>query len=143
MTRSIRFPVLDATLAAALMLNTSFAGLPDARAEEYKSKAEKAKLLKDGLGAIDGMEANIIRFDLPPGHVGGKHSHPGDVFVYVQKGSFTVEANGRTQTFTTGEVYHEIPDMPMVARNGSTTEKTTIIVFQVGKTGAPVMVTAD
>jgi quercetin dioxygenase-like cupin family protein len=111
--------------------------------EVYESKAQKTELLKDPLAAFGGLEANVIRFDLPPGFVGERHYHTGDVFVYIEKGSFTVEVEGQTRTFGAGEVYHEAVNVPMQARNGSTTEETTIVVFQVGKTGEPMMMKAD
>lgn len=114
-----------------------------ANKDVYESKAKKTELLKDALVAFEGLEANVIRFDLPPGFVGERHFHTGDVFVYVDEGSFTVEVEGKTTTFGPGEVYHEAVNVPMQARNGSTTQQTTIVVFQVGKTGEPLMMKAN
>lgn len=133
-----------AIIATAVILGTVTASEDEgAAADEYKSKAQKTSLLHRKLGSGEGLEARVIRFDFPPGYVGGKHYHPGDVIVYVQKGSFTVKVNGETHAFKAGEVYREIPNVPMLASNGSATEETTIIVFQVGKVGEPVMVKAE
>ena len=133
-----------AIIATAVILGTVTVSYgAGAAAEEYKSKAQKTKLLYTKLDSGKDLEARVIRFDLPPGYVGGKHYHPGDVFVYVQKGSFTVKVDGETYAFKAGEVYSETPNVPMLASNGSTTEETTIIVFQVGAVGEPVMVKAE
>ncbi len=56
---------------------------------------------------------------------------------------FPAVARGETYAFKAGEVYSETPNVPMLASNGSTTEETTIIVFQVGAVGEPVMVKAE
>ena len=131
-----------AALALLVFGFATFAAMPEADTQEYKSKAQKKVLMKDDLGAFAGKEANIIRFDLPPGHVGGRHYHTGDVFVYIQTGSLTVDVNGVKQVFKAGEVYHEKPNVAMVASNVSSSEKTTIIVFQVGNRGEPIMMKA-
>ena len=144
MTRSIKGFLLNALLAAPLILATAASsGMPDAAAGEYKSKAQREKLLHGPLRAFDGLEANVLRLELPPGFVGGKHYHTGDVFVYVESGSFTVEVDGRSQTFTAGQVYQETPNVAMVARNGSTEAGVTIVIFQVGKIGEPMMMKAE
>jgi quercetin dioxygenase-like cupin family protein len=120
---------------------------PDARAQqrqEYRSTAPSTVLLRDDLAALKGQEAQVISLQLPPGWVGGWHYHTGDVFVYVQDGSFTVDVDGEgRKTFGRGQVYHEAVNKVMRARNGSTTEQTTIIVFQVGAKGEPLMFQAE
>lgn len=144
MTRSIRNLLLNGAMAAAFALGAfAVAGAPSVLAEEYKSKADKAKLMSGPLAAFEGMEANIVRIELPPGYQGGRHYHTGDVFVYVEAGRFTVETDGRSRTFTAGEVYHETPNVPMVARNGSSSEGATVVVFQVGEIGDPIMMKAE
>jgi quercetin dioxygenase-like cupin family protein len=105
----------------------------------YAPKVQKAKLAATTLKAFEGMEANIIRLELPPGYVGGKHYHTGDVFVYVESGSFAVEAGGKQMVFKAGEVYQETPGAVMLARNPSSAEGATIVVFQVGKEKEPIM----
>lgn len=137
--------MIQRKLAASVLLVfglATFSTMLEAYAGEYKSKAQKKVLIKDSLGAIAGKEANIIRFDLPPGHVGGRHYHTGDVFVYIQEGSLTINVNGKKQVFKAGEVYHEKPNVAMVASNEMTSGKTTLVVFQVGNQGEPIMMKA-
>lgn len=99
--------------------------------------------MREDLFAIPGKEAHISRLQLPPGWVGKRHFHTGDVFVYVVKGVFAVDAEGRGRlTFRTGEVYHEAVNTVMQARNLSTTEPTEILLFQVSNKGEPLMILA-
>lgn len=144
MIRSISFTLMAGLCAAVLVLTMApLGGFTAAAGEEYKSKAKKAKLLSGELRAFQGMEANMIRFQFPPSYVGGRHYHTGDVFVYVEQGSFVVETDEGTQTFEAGTVYHETPNVSMVARNGSSEEGAVIVVFQVGKSGEPIMTKSE
>jgi hypothetical protein len=58
----------------------------------------------------------------------------------VISGQFVVdvEGEGRKQ-FGPGHVYHEALNTTMRARNPSSTEPTTLILFQVGGKGEPLM----
>ena len=55
----------------------------------------------------------VKHFSIPPEFVGGKHLHPGPVYVYVLEGVLTVELDGETKTFSAGELYPEDIDAPM------------------------------
>ena len=111
--------------------------------EEYVTTGEVTTILQDPLFAIEGKEASINLTEFPPGWIGGRHYHTGDVFVYVLEGIFIVDVDGEErQTFRRGEVYHEALNRVMQARNFSTTERTKILVFQVGDKGEPPMIKA-
>ena len=85
-----------------------------------------------------------MHLQLPPGHVGGKHYHPGAVFVYVVNGSLTIETeDGKSQTVSAGELYQEPLRQVMQARNTSTSTGVELVVFQVGDEGKPMMVKAE
>ena len=86
----------------------------------------------------------IKHFELPPGHVGGKHFRPGPVFVYVLEGKLTIDTeNTGRQSISAGELYQEPIGNAMQARNLSATEPTKIIVFQVGDEGKPMMIKTE
>ncbi len=111
--------------------------------EEYVTTGEVTTLLQDSLFAIEGKEVNILMTEFPPGWVGGRHYHTGDVFVYVLEGTFVVDVEGEErQTFGPGQVYHEALNRVMQARNLSTAEPTKILVFQVGNKGELLMIKA-
>jgi quercetin dioxygenase-like cupin family protein len=112
-------------------------------ADEYKPKAEVKTLVQGPLAGVEGKEVIVKHFTLPPGHVGGRHFHPGPVFVYVLEGALDIETGGKVQTVRAGELYQEPLRQVMQARNTSTSEGVKLVVFQVGDAGKPMMVKAD
>jgi quercetin dioxygenase-like cupin family protein len=112
-------------------------------ADEYKPKAEVKTLVQGPLAGVEGKEVIVKQFTLPPGHVGGRHFHPGPVFVYVLEGALDIETGGKVQTVRAGELYQEPLRQVMQARNTSTSEGVKLVVFQVGDAGKPMMVKAD
>ena len=112
---------------------------------EYKAPgATKTEMIHQmGLAAGENLEARAIRFELPPGHQGGRHHHPGDLIVYIESGSLTVELEDGTRTYHAGEAFYETPGQVMRATNESTSEDTVLVVFQVGTQGEPLMIKAE
>ncbi len=126
--------LLIATFATAGLVAASALG---AAAQD----AETTQVLKTELQGEEGREANIVRFDVGPDWETDRHIHPGHVFVYITEGSIEVDVEGKEpQTYSAGEAFYELPDLPMVARTASTDEGAKFIVFQVGPTGEPIMV---
>ena len=113
--------------------------------KEYTAPgATKRELIhQKGLAAGENLEARTIRFELPPGHQGGRHHHPGDLIVYIESGSLTVELEDGTRTYHAGEAFYETPGQVMRATNESTSEDTVLVVFQVGTQGEPLMIKAE
>ncbi len=130
-------------LAGVLSLGAGFT--LDVQAAEYKPKVEvKVKSLHEGtLTGVDSKTVIIKHFTLPAGHVGGKHFHPGDVFVYVLEGELTIETEKGMLTVPAGELYPEVPGMVMRGKNLSTSVPAKVLVFQVGDTGKPMMIKAE
>ncbi len=92
------------------------------------------------LPGVEGKEMIVKHFALPSGFVGGKHMHPGPVFVYVLEGELTVKLAGETKTFKVGELYPENINTAMVGKNLSVTDDLELLVFQVGDIGKPMMI---
>ena len=134
---------LGLTVAAAVVLG-SFAIQSAVGAEkEYKSKAQATVLIQEPLPGVAGKKVIIKHFALPPGHVGGKHFHPGPVYVYVLEGTLNIETEGEgTRTISAGRLYKEPLGRTMRARNLSTKDWVKIVVFQVGDEGKPMMIKA-
>lgn len=109
-------------------------------AEEYVSKAKAKTLYQAPLQGAEGKEIVIKHFGFPPKFVGGKHMHPGPVFVYVLEGELTVELDNGTKTYKAGELYPEEINAAMVGKNLSGTDDLEILVFQVGDIGKPMMI---
>ncbi len=112
-------------------------------AEEYVSKARAKTLHKAPLQGVEGKEIIVKHFAAPPKFVGGKHMHPGPVFVYVLEGELTVELAGKTKTFKAGELYPENIDAAMVGKNLSASDDLELLVLQVGDIGKPMMIKVE
>ena len=124
-----------------LIATFATASLVAAAAGVAAQDAETTQVLKTELQGEEGREANIVRFDVGPEWETQRHIHPGHVFVYITEGSIEVDVEGKDpQTYSAGEAFYELPDLPMVARTASTDEGAKFIVFQVGPTGEPLMV---
>ena len=85
---------LGLTVAAAVALGSFGIQSAVGAEHEYKSKAKATELIQEALPGVAGKKVIIKHFALPPGHVGGKHFHPGPVYVYVVEGSLTIETEG-------------------------------------------------
>ncbi|MCH7633193.1 MAG: cupin domain-containing protein [Proteobacteria bacterium] len=87
--------ILSIALAATILVGAG--GGLDLGAQErkaYISKSKSTPLIKTAVAGVAGKEVNIVRFALPSGFVGGRHSHPGQVFVYILEGSLGMEIEG-------------------------------------------------
>ena len=127
------------TMLASVLL-VGLAMIQTVGAAEYVSKAKAKSLYKGPLQGVPGKEVIVKHFALPASFVGGKHMHPGPVFVYVLEGEFTVETASGTKTYRAGELYPEKIDAAMLARNLNATDDLEIVVFQVGDIGKPMMI---
>lgn len=146
------------TLGAALLLTAAISVTP-AQAQEGTSAATPGEantstvprgrssqevLLQDPLHVAPGKVAHVLRIEYPAGWVGRRHYHTGDVFVYVLEGGFTILRDGEDPvTIGPGEIYHEAVNEEMQARNASTAEPTTILLFQIGEQGQRTTVITD
>ena len=138
----VKITKLGYALALAGVLSLGATLSLDVQAAEYKPKAEVKALHEGALTGVDGQTVIVKHFTLPAGFVGGKHFHPGDVFVYVLEGELTVETDKGTIKVAAGELYPEAPGMKMVGSNMSTDNPLKLVVFQVGETGKPMMIKA-
>lgn len=109
--------------------------------QEY-APGEREELARAALG--DGQEIAIQRVTFPGGWSGERHSHGGQVFVYVLDGSIQVDVDGsEAKTLSAGELTAEPMNTPMVAMNGSDSDPVTILLIQVSQEGIPLMTRVD
>ena len=100
--------LMRAGLVPALTLALGLVAVQGAQAaEEFVfEKAKATKLLESPLAGVEGKTVHIVHFSAPAGFVGGKHAHPGPVFVYVLEGQLTVEVEGMEPvSLGPGDVY--------------------------------------
>jgi len=124
------FPTLIAAIALASAIGS-------AQAQE---KAQIADVLRTALSVAAAQEVQVRQYDVPPGWASPKHYHTGHMFLYVVEGVGAMETDGQTRTARAGEVLNQFPERTMVMRNASATERLKFVVFQVGATGAPLVV---
>ncbi len=133
---------LGHALALAGVLSLGAALSLDVQAAEYRPKVEVKSLHEGPLNRVDGKTVIIKHLTLPAGHVGRKHFHPGDIFVYVLEGELTIETEKDVLTFPAGGLYPEVPGIVMRGKNVSADNPAKIVVFHVGDTGKPWMIRA-
>ena len=123
-----------APLIAAIALGCAFSG---AQAQE---KAQITDVLKTALSVAAAQEVQVRNYDVPPGWATPKRYHTGHMFLYVVEGTGAMETEGQIRTVRAGEVLNQFPERTMVMRNASASERLKFVVFQVGATGAPLVV---
>jgi len=109
-------------------------------AKEYISKAQVKTLYQAPIPGLQDKEMIVKHLALPAEFVGGKHMHPGPVYVYVLEGELTIQQEGGEKTFKAGNLYAEDINTAMVAKNISTNNSVKILVFQIGSIGQPMMI---
>lgn len=131
-------------LSCAVLALIAQPALAEQQKEEYVSTAEKNVLLEKPLPGVEGKIISINHFKMPPEWVGGRHYHSGPAYVYVLKGTFTVEEDGKpVQAFEAGQLYEEPTGNPMQAFNKSADEPFEILVIQVQNEGEPLAYQAE
>jgi len=101
-------------------------------------KAKTTVLMKQKLEGLPGFSVQVVLVEGPPGWVGGRHYHPGHVFVYMLDGTYQLNYDDLTsRTVLPGEVFYEAPNSIMRSKNGSSTEWVRDIVFQILRDGEP------
>ena len=131
-------------LSCAVLALITQSAVAQEQKKEYVSTAEKNALIEQALPGVEGKIVSINHYTMPPEWVGGKHYHSGPTYVYVLKGTFIVEEEGKpAQTFQAGELYVEPVGNPMKAFNKSADEPFELLVFQVQNEGEPLMYQAE
>lgn len=91
---------------------------------------------------IPDREALIVLVELPPGSAEGRHTHPAELYVYVQEGTISLEHEGKpTASFKAGDVFSVAPGKIHEGINNSqSTAKLT--AFFLAEKGKPLSVAA-
>lgn len=127
--------ILLSTLAAAAFI-AGVAGIQSVQAGE-SPEAVQTTLTQIPLLGVEGREVIIKYSDFPAGYMGGKHRHPGPVFLYIIEGTLTVETEAGLQAVNAGELYSELPETVLRLLNMSTTDPVKVVAFLIGETGKP------
>jgi len=102
-TRAI---ILCSSLAAVTSLG--FDAL-EARQAQTAPSVKRNVLLKQDM-TIPGREVVMAAVEIPPGGAEGKHTHPAEVFVFVEEGTLQLEVEGKpAATLKAGDVFAIAP----------------------------------
>ena len=126
------------SLLLRLLLTSGFLLLAGNLSLGQDSPVTRTELQRAEVSDIPGREGVMYKAVIVPGGKGAKHTHPGDEFIYVLKGTLIVEADGAAPlTLKAGDSGHLPKGNPHSARNGSTTEPVEVLVFLISEAGKP------
>ena len=132
---------LQAQAADEQSVQNSLAAEPQLTQSAEPPKAKTTVLLTQKLEGLPGFSVQVVLVEGPPGWVGGRHYHPGHMFIYMLEGTYQLNFDDLTsRTVLEGEVFYESPNTIMRSKNGSSTEWVKDIVFQILRDGQPAAV---
>ncbi len=133
---------LKITILGGIIALTSIVSHADMMANDTTSKLLCETLLKTELKLAEGNEVIIDHVSLPPNTTLPKHKHPGETFIYLMEGSFTLWREGEPEiTVREGETTHVPLDKIHSAK--TTDQSAVAIVFRVHKEGHPIRVNIE
>jgi quercetin dioxygenase-like cupin family protein len=117
------------------------AAVVHAQTAQQAPAVKRTILLKQEM-TLPGREAVMAIVDLPPGSAEGRHSHPAEVFAFVEEGTISLEIEGKpTVTLKAGEIFSLAPGKVHQAINNSTAPAKLAAVF-IAEKGKPLTTTA-
>ena len=112
---------------------------------QYAPQAPTVKrniLLKQDM-KTPGYEAVMASVELPPGSAEGKHTHPAEVYVFVQEGTILLELAGKPDaTLKAGDIFYVAPGQVHQAINKGSGAAKLAAVF-VAEKGKPLTTKAE
>jgi quercetin dioxygenase-like cupin family protein len=128
--------VVMLTVALAVGIALGLSGSQGLTAQQMPMK--RTVLLRTDLPGIEGKEFLVDQVELAPGVEGGKHYHPGNVFVYILEGAGSLEIEGKPAVIQqAGSIFHEPPKQVQNFKNASKTEPLKILVMFISEKGQP------
>jgi quercetin dioxygenase-like cupin family protein len=121
--------------AWAVVVLIGAVGIQALKAQQTASVTRNILLKQDMV--IPGREAVMATVDLPPGSAEVRHTHPAEVYVFVQEGAISLETEGKpTATFKAGDVFYIAPGRIHQAANKGNVPARLAVVF-VAEKGKP------
>jgi quercetin dioxygenase-like cupin family protein len=118
----------------ALVTFVGAVGIPAVYAQEPPKVTRKVLLKKDM--TIPDREAVMVVVELQPGSEEGRHTHPAELYVFVQEGTILLESEGKENvTYKAGDAYYVGPGKVHNGKNNGTvpTRLMAILVAEKGK----------
>ena len=127
-----------ASKAVALWAVSVLAGATGIRALQASQvpAVKRNVVLKQDM-TIPGREAVMAVVEIPPGAEEGRHSHPAEVFAFVEEGTLTLEQEGKpTETLKAGDHFYAAPGQVHQGKNNGSAPVKLLVVF-VAEKGKP------
>jgi quercetin dioxygenase-like cupin family protein len=122
-------------LMVAIGVAVGAAGIQWLKAQPAPS-VKRTVVLKQDM-TIPGREAVMALVEIPPGGREGRHTHPAEVYGFVQEGTITLEVQGQpTKTLKAGDVLSIPPETIHEGTNNGTVTAKLLAVF-VAEKGKP------
>lgn len=121
-------------LIVAIGVAVAAAGIEGLKAQPAPS-VKRTVLLRQDM-TIAGREAVMALVELPPGSTEGRHTHPAEVYGFVQEGVLTFEVEGQpAKTLQAGDIFTVAPGQIHQGSNkGTATVKiSAVFVAEKGK----------
>lgn len=128
---------LNSRLAAvvAVAVAVGAAGIGGLKAQPAPSVKRTVLLKQDS--TIAGREVVMALVELPPGATEGRHTHPAEVYAFVQEGTISLAVEGQeTKTLKAGDVFSIAPGQVHEGTNKGTATVKLSVVF-VAEKGKP------
>jgi quercetin dioxygenase-like cupin family protein len=120
------------------VLTYVFAGLLLSLANASAQQKTKLNELVAGMPQGEKQQIRVLTATLDPGDKTVFHTHRFPVTLYVLKGAFTLELEGRSPiTVKAGDAIFEPPNVRMTGYNSSTTEPMRVVTFYVSDPDTP------
>jgi quercetin dioxygenase-like cupin family protein len=137
---AIRFGL---TLAVSALVGVIGASVLNAQEVLTPAPIKRALILKTELEGIEGKEMNAWVAEFAPGASSGKHYHPGNEFVFVLEGAFTLELQGEPAvTLKPGEIINVAAKRVHEGKN-LLNSPTKVLVFGLAPKGEPLVVPVE
>lgn len=106
------------------------AGIGVLTAQQAAPAVKRTVLLKQDM-TIPGREAVMVLVELPPGASEGRHTHPAEVYVFVQEGTISLEREGKpTESLKAGDFFFIAPGQIHNGTNkGTATARLSVVFF--------------
>lgn len=124
------------SVLAAIATVAVFAVTGVQTSDAQQAASVKRTLLMKQDTTVPGREAVMALVELPPGSAEGRHTHPAEVYVFVQEGTITLEDEGKpTVTLKAGDYFYIAPGKVHQAINASsgTARLAAVFVTEKGK----------
>jgi quercetin dioxygenase-like cupin family protein len=127
---TMKFTRSKIVVLCVFVVGVGAAGIGALKAQQAAPAVKRTVLLKQDM-TIPGREAVMTLVELPPGATEGRHTHPAEVYVFVQEGAISLEREGKpTESLKAGDFFYIAPGQIHNGTNkGTATARLSAVFF--------------